>query len=732
MSDTVERGEGPGPDPTGAGRAARREWVGRSELIRAADAEPFVGHRHLRWVSGRTAIRFEHRLTLAAIVAVLVTASPTAYDSISFGLRNALNGAPIAAARDACQLLLAALLAYGSIVYLLARIGYLRRLSAAADDAIHEPLLDDDRADDFSLVALVPSFQEEPHVIRRALMSAALQPHADSRVVLLIDDPPESPAPASLEAARALPGQIAAAIRPMRDHGERALREFQERAHAPDFSPGAEARRLAALCGDAAAWFETQARDHPVVDLADAFFTELIFRRPAATWRHAAARWAELTDDPTARLSAERLRRGYARLVSVFCADITSFERKRFVNLSHASNKSMNVNSYLGLLGGSYRREPVEAGTRLSPCRAADAELSLPDADFVLILDADTIVSADYIPKLMRRFREPDGKGLAVVQCPYSTFPGDRGVLQRTAGAQTDIQYLVHQGLTYYDATYWVGANALVRMAALRDLAERHVERGFEIVKFIRDRTLIEDTESTIDLILKGWRLFNHPERLAFSMTPSDFGSLLIQRRRWANGGLLIVPKLLAYLRQPGSIGERFREGFMRLQYLISLGPVSMALLVMLAVSFDEQVQTSFLLGTGLIYYGIYGRDLHLIGYRWHDIFRVIALNLMLIPVNIVGMLLSIGQAITGQKPRFGRTPKVHGRTRVPAGFVLAEFALLAIWCQFGIDSMLEARAPNAAFMFVYSGFLAYAIGAFIGYRNSGADLAAAILGRQR
>jgi hypothetical protein len=49
-----------------------------------------------------------------------------------------------------------------------------------------------------------------------------------------------------------------------------------------------------------------------------------------------------------------------------------------------------------------------------------------------------------------------------------------------------------------------VGANALVRVAALREIAERDVERGYEIVKFIRDRTLIEDTESTIDLIGRG------------------------------------------------------------------------------------------------------------------------------------------------------------------------------------------------------------------------------------
>ncbi|TMH25800.1 MAG: hypothetical protein E6H63_14345, partial [Betaproteobacteria bacterium] len=64
---------------------------------------------------------------------------------------------------------------------------------------------------------------------------------------------------------------------------------------------------------------------------------------------------------------------------------------------------------------------------------------------------------------------------------------------------------------------------------------------------------VIEDTESSIDLINRGWQLYNYPERLAFSATPADFGALLIQRRRWANGGLIILPKLLRYLvRGPG------------------------------------------------------------------------------------------------------------------------------------------------------------------------------------
>lgn len=67
---------------------------------------------------------------------------------------------------------------------------------------------------------------------------------------------------------------------------------------------------------------------------------------------------------------------------------------------------------------------------------------------------------------------------------------------------------------------------------------------------YIQDRTVIEDTESSIDIGSAGWSLVNYPERLSYSATPPDFGSLVVQRRRWANGGLLILPKLWEQIRQ--------------------------------------------------------------------------------------------------------------------------------------------------------------------------------------
>ncbi len=152
---------------------------------------------------------------------------------------------------------------------------------------------------------------------------------------------------------------------------------------------------------------------------------------------------------------------------------------------------------------------------------------------------------------------QPESARLAVIQTPYSAFPGSATRMERLSGATTDLQHIVHQGMSYYGSTFWVGANAVIRKRALDDIVQVEHQGGFEIRRYVMDRTVIEDTESSLDLAVHGWRLLNYPERLSYSATPPDFGSLSIQRRRWANGGLLILPKLWELRRARIASGPR-------------------------------------------------------------------------------------------------------------------------------------------------------------------------------
>ena len=298
----------------------------------------------------------------------------------------------------------------------------------------------------------------------------------------------------------------------------------------------------------------------------------------------------------------------------------------------------MNLNSYMGLLGKDFEEMDQNNSLYLRSVKSGRKDLCVPDADYLVTLDADSLLDPDYALRLIHFMRKTGNERVAIVQTPYSAVPNPLGILERSAGATTDIQYIIHQGFTHYDSTFWVGANAIIRKKALEDISVVEEERGFEITKFIQDRTVIEDTESSVDLIDCGWKLHNYPERLSYSATPQNFGSLLIQRRRWANGGLIILPKLLRYLfRGPISM-RKLKEGFMRFHYLVSITGVNLGVLMLLLYPFEDNLWCFWLPLMAVPYFFLYGRDIIMAEYKIFDLLRVCTLNLMLIPVNLGGV----------------------------------------------------------------------------------------------
>jgi cellulose synthase (UDP-forming) len=216
--------------------------------------------------------------------------------------------------------------------------------------------------------------------------------------------------------------------------------------------------------------------------------------------------------------------------------------------------------------------------------------------------------------------------------------------------------------------------------------------------------------------------LRNYPERLAYSATPPDFGSLLIQRRRWANGGLIVMPKLIRHLVRTPRL-DKVVEGFFRCHYLGSIAIVNLGLLIMMAFPFGSGTESLWLPFTALPYFFLYARDLAQAGYRKLDFAHIYALNLLLIPINLGGVFKSIEQAITRKKIPFGRTPKVLGRTAAPALYLLAEHALLVWWAIVCVQDIGQHRWAHAAFTAINSAFLAFAIVRYIGWTAVVEDL---------
>ncbi len=124
--------------------------------------------------------------------------------------------------------LVVAVVVYSYLVYLVTRIGQLqrRREHVAADRKQLEAVYAGEAP---ALAVLVPSYKEEIAVVRRTLLSAALQEYPRRRVVLLIDDPPQPTEPtdaANLAAMRELPDKLRALFDPPAGRWERARQLF--------------------------------------------------------------------------------------------------------------------------------------------------------------------------------------------------------------------------------------------------------------------------------------------------------------------------------------------------------------------------------------------------------------------------------------------------------------------------------------------------------------------------
>jgi cellulose synthase/poly-beta-1,6-N-acetylglucosamine synthase-like glycosyltransferase/EAL domain-containing protein (putative c-di-GMP-specific phosphodiesterase class I) len=639
------------------------------------------------------------------------------------------------------------LLEASSLAYLVSRLGHIyrarehRRVPRANLDAFfwrRRP----------NLTMIIPSYREETRVIRNTLLSAALQEYPAKRIVLLIDDPPHPTNPhhrTLLEAARELPEQLEELLAYpsslVRDAYEQFLARLgisgdqlpilastEQLAQSDDWleevaADPVELEHLAQTYDLAASWLTLQGEELPILDHTDAFLRDEVFVRLAVEFSQIAQTSRQAAQSGR-EVSAVRIAQLYERLINVFTAQVSSFERKQYASLSAEPNKAMNLNSYIGLMGGAYSVHETLAGKVLVADDPEHASLVVPNPDYVLTLDADSTLLPEYCLRLVYLLEQEEFLDVAIAQTPYSAYPGASSRLERIAGATTDVQHVDHQGLANYRAGFWVGANAVIRKRALDSLEEISWEGGYPVKRYIRDRTAIEDTESSIDIAAKGWTIYNYPERLSYSATPPDFGALCIQRRRWADGGLLVVPKLWRYHKRAKEAGRQsFAEFFLRMNYLASITWTTVALIVLLVFPFANELVSPWIAVLALPYFFAMSTDLKYAGYRRRDIFAIYGFNLILVMVNLAGTVSSIGQAVTGARATFARTPKIRKRTVTPLLFVVSPYVLVGLalytlvhdWEHHALNSMLFA-AINVV-------LASYAILAFIGVRHSIQDI---------
>ena len=167
-------------------------------------------------------------------------------------------------------------LTFSAVMYLLARTGAFERFARHS----RVPRLELDAhfsSPQTPLTVLVPSYAEEPALVRKTLWSAALQEYPDLRIVLLLDDDPhttnETDA-ATLMRSRSIAAEITDALAGLDARFARALRTQERREAIGEPTSQAQMLGVAGEYRTAEAWLRTRAEQEPHGDHLDASFID--------------------------------------------------------------------------------------------------------------------------------------------------------------------------------------------------------------------------------------------------------------------------------------------------------------------------------------------------------------------------------------------------------------------------------------------------------------------------
>jgi cellulose synthase (UDP-forming) len=190
-------------------------------------------------------------------------------------------------------------------------------------------------------------------------------------------------------------------------------------------------------------------------------------------------------------------------------------------------------------LGARYLTRPEHAHAKAGNLNHA---LGIIDATLVAVLDADHVADPSFLTRTLGYFDDPR---IAVVQTPQEFYnvesfehePGSGG--PAAAGGDGDANQRFHEQALFYrviqpgknrwDAAFWCGTGAVVRVAALRD------------VGLVATDTITEDIHTTIRLHRRGWKTVYHNEILARGLAASDAGTYQAQRLRWGTGAMQVL-----------------------------------------------------------------------------------------------------------------------------------------------------------------------------------------------
>jgi exo-beta-1,3-glucanase (GH17 family)/cellulose synthase/poly-beta-1,6-N-acetylglucosamine synthase-like glycosyltransferase len=195
-------------------------------------------------------------------------------------------------------------------------------------------------------------------------------------------------------------------------------------------------------------------------------------------------------------------------------------------------------------------------------------EQTAPDAEILAVIDADYVVTPDWLKDLVPSFADP---AIGLVQAPQDHRDGSRSVIH--SALNHEYAGFFDLGMVQrneYNAIIVHGTMCLIRRAAL------------EAAGGWSSDTICEDTDLGLRILELGWQAQYTNRRYGHGLLPDTFEAYKKQRHRWAYGGFQIIKKHWRYFLPGTSRLTRDQKREFLLGWLNWLGAESLGVVVAL------------------------------------------------------------------------------------------------------------------------------------------------------
>jgi len=219
-----------------------------------------------------------------------------------------------------------------------------------------------------------------------------------------------------------------------------------------------------------------------------------------------------------------------ATLDSVARLDYPDFECVVIINNTPDPDFWQPIEAHCRLLGDRFKfinAQKVE-GFKAGALRIA-LDHTAPEAQIIGIIDADYVVTADWLKDLVPAFDDPK---VGIVQAPQDHRDASRSIMHNLMNAEYagffDIGMVQRNEA---DAIVVHGTMCLMRRAAMDQAGSWSSD------------TICEDTDLGLSIAELGWKTHYTNRRYGYGLLPDTFEAFKKQRHRWAYGGFQIVKK---------------------------------------------------------------------------------------------------------------------------------------------------------------------------------------------